>query len=89
MKKLCAVAVVAFAVVQLGAQRGDSRLVEWPYWGGDAANMKYSTLPDITPANVNRLDRAWEWSPGEMPRTEYGSRPGPFENTPVMIDNVL
>jgi len=89
VKKLCAVAVVAFAVVQLGAQRGDSRLVEWPYWGGDAANMKYSTLPDITPANVNRLDRAWEWSPGEMPRTEYGSRPGAFENTPVMIDNVL
>ena len=88
MKKLCAVALLACAA-QLSAQRGEPRLVEWPYWGGDAANTRYSTLPDITPANVNRLERAWEWNTGEMPRAEYGSRPGAFENTPLMIDNVL
>src|SRR5207237_2806156 len=71
VKKFCAVALVACAV-QLSAQRGEPRLVEWPYWGGDAANTRYSTLPDITPANVNRLERAWEWNTGEVPRAEYG-----------------
>ena len=41
MRKLWIIAVIALAV-QLGAQ--ESRLVEWPYWGGDAANTRYSTL---------------------------------------------
>ena len=86
MQRLCGIAVVAFAL-QLGAQ--ELRPVEWPYWGGDPANTRYSTIPDITPANVNRLGRAWEWNTGELPNAEYGTRPGPFENTPIMIDNVL
>ena len=67
MKKLCAVGILALAV-QLGAQRSDCALVEWPYWGGDAANSRYSTLADITPANVNQLERAWDWSPGKCRR---------------------
>ena len=86
MKKLLTIALVACAV-QLAAQ--DTRIVEWPYWGGDAANNRYSTLPDITPANVSRLELAWEWKTGEKPSEEYGSRPGAFEGTPIMIDNVL
>ena len=52
MRRLSAIAIVAL-VVQLSAQ--ESRLVEWPYWGGDAANSRYSTLADITPANVSQL----------------------------------
>jgi quinoprotein glucose dehydrogenase len=88
MRKLWALVVLA-AVVQLGAQGGDSRMVEWPYWGGDAANARYSSLPDITPVNVGQLRPAWEWNTGELPNQEFGTRPGPFENTPIMIDNVL
>ena len=86
MRKLWAVVVVACAV-PLGAQ--DSRMVEWPYWGGNAANARYSRIPDITPANVQQLEKAWEWNTGEQPNAEYGTRPGPFENTPIMLDNVL
>jgi quinoprotein glucose dehydrogenase len=86
MRRMSAIAVVAL-VVQLSAQ--ESRIVEWPYWGGDAANSRYSTVPDITPANVNQLERAWEWNTGEVPNAEYGTRPGAFEATPIMIDNVL
>jgi quinoprotein glucose dehydrogenase len=86
MRKLWVVAVVVLAA-RLGAQ--ESRMVEWPHWGGDAANTRYSTVPDITPANVSQLERAWEWQTGEKPNAEYGTRPGAFEATPIMIDNVL
>ena len=88
MKKVCATIVVLLGAA-VAAQRGESRLVEWPYWGGDAANSRYSTIPDITPQNVGQLQRAWTWSTGEQPRPEYGTRPSSFESTPLMIDNVL
>ena len=32
---------------------------------------------------------AWEWSPGEQALQEFGTQPGNFQNTPLMIDNVL
>jgi quinoprotein glucose dehydrogenase len=32
---------------------------------------------------------AWTWKTGEAPLEQYGTRPGMFENTPLMIDNVL
>ena len=86
MRKLWVVVAIALAV-PLWAQ--DTPMVEWPYWGGNAANTRYSTIPDITPANVHQLDKAWEWNTGEKPNAEYGTRPGAFENTPIMIDNVL
>ena len=32
---------------------------------------------------------AWEWKTGEQPFPQFGTTPGAFENTPIMIDNVL
>ena len=32
---------------------------EWPVWGGDAGATHFSTLTDITPANVAALEVAW------------------------------
>ena len=32
---------------------------------------------------------AWEWAPAEQPRQEFGTQPGNFQNTPLMIDDVL
>ncbi len=66
-----------------------NRPVEWPYYGGDQGGMKYSLLVQITRDNVSRLQLAWEWKPGEQPLTQYGTTPGAFEATPLMIDNVL
>jgi quinoprotein glucose dehydrogenase len=86
MKRLCALAVVTSVAVLGGQQPG---LVEWPYWSGDHAHTRYSAIPDITPANVQQLAPVWEWNTGEMPLPQYGTRPGGFENTPIMIDNVL
>ena len=89
MKQLRAIVMLVVCGALVSAQGQQSGLVEWPYWGGDPANTRYTSLPDITPANVNQLERAWEWNTKEMPLAEYGTRPGPFENTPIMIDNVL
>ena len=64
-------------------------MIEWPYVGAEQAHTKYSPLEDITAANVGELEIVWQWEPNEMPLEEYGTRPGPFQATPIMVDNVL
>src|SRR5215471_16663381 len=63
--------------------------IEWPYYGADQAGTKYSAASDINRGNVDRLAVAWSWKPKERPLSEFGTAPGSFENTPLMIDNVL
>ena len=63
--------------------------VEWLYYGGDPGNSKYSTLTDINAGNIQRLQIAWQWKHWETPLQAYGTTPGFFENTPLMIDGVL
>ncbi len=62
---------------------------EWPYYGGDQGGSKYSALDQINRENVNKLEIAWEWRTGEKPLAEYGTTPGMFEATPLMIGGVL
>tara|TARA_B100001123_G_scaffold418094_2_gene521625 strand:- start:4557 stop:6506 length:1950 start_codon:yes stop_codon:yes gene_type:complete len=64
-------------------------MIEWPYVGSDQSHSKFSAATQITADNVSNLEIAWEWEPGELPLPEYGTRPGGFETTPIMIDNVL
>ena len=66
-----------------------SRQVEWLYYGGDPGNSKYSVLTDINRGNIQRLQIAWQWKHWETRLPEYGTTPGFFENTPLMIDGVL
>jgi len=61
----------------------------WPYHAGDQAGSHYSPLDRITSANVNQLAVVWEWKPGEKALPQFGTRPGAFQNTPLMIDGVL
>lgn len=62
---------------------------EWRHYAADAAATHYSPLAQITPQNAARITQIWEWSPREVPFPEYGTRPGAFQNTPLMIDGVL
>jgi hypothetical protein len=57
----------------------------------DNAATHYSPLTDITggPDIVARLTVAWEWSPGRAEQAGVRHQPGNFQNTPLMIDNVL
>ena len=61
----------------------------WPAYAADNAATHYSPLADIDASNVAGLAVAWEWAPAEQPKPEFGTQPGNFQNTPLMIDNVL
>ena len=88
MKKFAYLALVVLAAAVL---RGQSRgqMIEWPHYGGDAGQAKYSTASDITPDNVADLELAWTWQTVDRPIPEHNVRPGGFETTPIMIDDVL
>jgi quinoprotein glucose dehydrogenase len=72
-------ATAATAVTPAHAQRS----ADWPVYGGNAENTHYSTLSQITPANVAQLQVAWtyetrdEWKGSEM------------QANPIIIDGVL
>ena len=51
--------------------------------------MKYSPLTDLNASTAPRLKIAWDWSPREKALAQFGTRPGNFQATPLMIDNVL
>ena len=63
--------------------------VEWPYYGGDLAGTRYSRLTDINAANVSKLRAVWQWKHFDTPLAEWGTAPGFFEATPLMLDGVL
>ncbi len=83
------VLLITGSLALLAAQGRGSRQVEWLYYGGDPANTKYSPLADITVQNVERLQVAWQWKHWETALGQYGTTPGFFESTPLMIDGVL
>ena len=88
MKRVAALAAVIAFAAPAGAYAQD-RMIEWPYVGGDQHHTKFSPATQVTPGNVDQLEIVWTWEPQEMPLPEYGTRPGSFETTPLMIDNVL
>jgi len=62
----------------------------WEYWGGDAGGMRYAAISQITPGNVSRLIRAWEFSAGDLARRdpELMARTK-FEATPLFVADSL
>lgn len=88
MRKMSWLVVFALALTSVGAQK-PAPMQEWPVYAADAGATHYSSLADVDRANVGRLAIAWEWKPGEDALPAFGTRPGNFQNTPLMIDNVL
>jgi quinoprotein glucose dehydrogenase len=74
--------------IRLQSDRPNPEL-DWPFYGGDQAGTKFSSLTDVNRDNVVQLVPAWEWSTREKALPDRGTRPGAFEVTPLMIDNVL
>lgn len=70
-------------------QPGNATMVEWPYVGGDQANTRSSPAETVTSENVDQLRVAWTWRPDERPRPEFGTVPGNFTSTPIMIDDTV
>ncbi len=44
--------------------------VDWPRYGGDAANTRHSPLEQINRGNVSRLSLAWQYDTGEKGDTQ-------------------
>ena len=82
-------AVLALVLLSALSQAPQDQTVEWPVYGGDQAGTKYSPLTQINKDNVRDLRVAWEWKTGDVTRPEFGTRPGMFQNTPLMIGGVL
>jgi quinoprotein glucose dehydrogenase len=65
---------------QAGAKNG-----EWPTYGGDLGNTRYSPLDQIRADNFSKLEMAWHFKTDNLgPRPEYQ-----FEGTPLMVRGVL
>jgi glucose dehydrogenase len=53
----------------------------WTYFAQDQGATRYSTLQQITTANVSSLHRAWTFHTGD--------KSGFFESTPIVVDSAL
>src|SRR5687768_18559727 len=74
--------LLPLAVVLTGVHAQD-RSVDWPVYGGNTDNSHYSTLDQITPENVSRLQVAWTYETrDEFPGSE-------MQSNPIVIDGVL
>jgi quinoprotein glucose dehydrogenase len=71
-------------VISLSAQAGTASS-EWPTYGGDLGNTRYSALDQINASNFNQLQIAWRFKTEPLgPDPEYR-----FEATPLMVKGVL
>ena len=82
------VAISVLVLSSASAQKPPA-MQEWPAYAGDAGASHYSPLADLSRENVAHLQIAWEWKPAEDVMPAFGTRPGNFQNTPLMIDDVL
>ncbi len=58
---------------------------EWPSYGGDLGNTRYSALDQIDSSNFADLEIAWRFKTENLgPRPEYR-----FQSTPLMVDGVV
>jgi quinoprotein glucose dehydrogenase len=81
--------LLAGSLASLPQRNQSTPQVEWLYYGGDPGGARYSPLTDINAGNIQRLEVAWQWKHWETKLEEYGTTPGFFEGTPLMIDGVL
>ena len=80
-------ALLPAAAIQVVAQNDGA--VEWAFVGSDADNTRYSPADVVTPENVDQLQVAWTWRPEDRARPEFGTVPGNFTSTPIMIDGTV
>ena len=69
---LTAVLAIGASAVMLSAQ-------DWPYRGGDAGEQRFSSLKQITPANVANLRQAWAFDVGTSN----------LQVTPLVVNGVM
>ena len=72
--------VISPLLAQTGAKNG-----EWPTYGGDLGNTRYSALDQINAGNFDKLEVAWRFKTDNLgPRPEAN-----LEGTPLMVKGIL
>ncbi len=82
MKRIFLLVVVAISplLAQTGAKNG-----EWPTYGGDLGNTRYSALDQINASNFDKLQVAWRFKTDNLgPKPEAN-----LEGTPLMVKGIL
>ncbi len=75
--------LVAMATAVAG--QGGASGAEWPTYGADLANTRYSVLDQIDGSNFDDLEIAWRFKTDNFgPRPEFN-----FQSTPLMVEGVL
>src|SRR5580704_5406545 len=76
----CAIALLccAFSVEPLCAQE-----IDWQYAHGNVYGQRYTSIDQITPANVNQLTKAWVFNTGTNPG---GQR---IEENPIEVNGMV
>lgn len=62
---------------------------EWPYYGHDPGDQRFSPLKTIDRSNVKHLKIAWTYRTGDAYAPKDGSKPTQFEATPLYVDGTL
>jgi quinoprotein glucose dehydrogenase len=81
--------VVILCALAAAPRASENDRADWPHYAGDQGATHYSPLTGINRATAKDLAVAWRWRPGEQKLDAYGTQPGTFQATPLMIDDVL
>jgi len=78
----CFCALIAASGFAVGGEHDD-----WTHYGGSQSGLQYSSLSQITPENVSRLEEVWRFRTGELGQ---GHRePFAFEANPILVEGRL
>jgi glucose dehydrogenase len=85
--RIVALLAACASAATLHAQVSSDRIVkaaatpeDWLTYGGTVLGQRYSTLTQITPANVGNLELQWLYQARSLEK---------FEATPLVVDGVL
>jgi quinoprotein glucose dehydrogenase len=62
---------------------------DWPAYGNDPGGSRYSSLSQITRANVSHLRVAWTYHTGALEPATRLNEKAAFEATPIVLDGTL
>lgn len=62
---------------------------EWPAYGRTPGGSRFSPLAAVTPENVGKLERAWEYRTGDLRDPAQDPEETTYEVTPIMVDGLL
>src|SRR6266511_423431 len=78
---LALAAVIVSSAMLVRGQSG-AKAGEWPNYGGDIGNTRYSPLDQINADNFSKLEVAWRFKTEHLgPRPEFN-----LESTPLMVN---